>query len=541
MSSRARTDAGVRSLRRFAVPLLLAAAGIVCSLQIHWHTFIDESDNLYLGYRMSRGDVLYVDMFSHHFPFPYWWVALATSVFGKSIVAVRLSFVAFELLAFGAAAWVGAAPIAVGLAAVVWSVVGWLYYGNLLIAYSFKALALMVVAAGVLFGAESADGARGAKHLVAGVFGAVAMLTDPTAAYVVGFLVLILWARCGWRAAAAMAIPGLVGVLGMVAWLYATGSWHAFVDYALRFNRDVYAVFGRPHASGLRAAFPYDGVFWNAVTALRIFDDRWWALVPPTSLSLPGALHDRWVMTGLAYRVYVIVLALLLAGGGDRVRALGAYGFAVLALALRGQEGFHSSTFALVSLSCAAVVVTAELPALARRRSSRALGALRGMVAAALLVLAGCGASVLWNERAALAYERNFARYETLARSIDAWACDDPDVRVSQWPSDSLVNWFADRLPLSRFAWVLPWTIDLARDDLLAALRRERSIVLVDLDGSIGPYANVDYLAELLTAVTARSVQIERGVFLSRELSACRRDAPAFQLPGTSHMVGNGT
>jgi hypothetical protein len=526
------TPSGVRALPthasgprgRWPVLVLLAVAAVIGSLQIHWHTFLDESENLYFGYRMSQGDVLYVDMFSHHFPFPYWWVALTTYAFGKSIVAVRLSLVAFEVAAFAAAAWVGAVPIAVGMAAVLWSLVGWLYYGNLLIAYSFKALALMVVAAGVPFGASD-DAAHDGKHLLIGVFGAVAMLTDPTAVYIVGAMVLLLWARGGWRAAAAMALPGAVGVLGMVAWLHATGSWDAFMDYALRYNRDVYAVFGRAHASGLRAAVPYDGVFWNAVTALRVLDDRWWAVVPATPLSWPGALHDRWVLTGLAYRVYVIVLTLLLVLGGDRRRALGLYGFAVLALALRGQEGFHASTFALASLLSAGVVVTAELSALAQWRGSGTVRAVRGVVATGLVVLAACGASVLWRERAALAYEANFGRYEDLGRTIEARTCRDPGVRVSHWPSDLLVNWFADRLPLSKFTYVLPWTIDLGRDDLLAALRRERAVVTVDLDGTVGPYANADYLGELLTAMEDRFAQVERGVFLSRDLLACQRGA----------------
>ena len=64
---------------------------------------MDEADNLVVGLLLTRGYVLYRDVFSHHFPFPYYWVAAIVSLFGKSIFAVRLSVWLFQIVSFGIA------------------------------------------------------------------------------------------------------------------------------------------------------------------------------------------------------------------------------------------------------------------------------------------------------------------------------------------------------------------------------------------------------------------------------------------------------
>jgi hypothetical protein len=37
--------------------------------------FVDESDNIYGGHLINHGYLIYQDFFSHHAPFPYYWVA----------------------------------------------------------------------------------------------------------------------------------------------------------------------------------------------------------------------------------------------------------------------------------------------------------------------------------------------------------------------------------------------------------------------------------------------------------------------------------
>jgi hypothetical protein len=522
MEAGSQRGTGISSHMRVAIGLV-ALATLISSLQIYWHTFLDESENLYFGYRMSQGAVLYRDMFSHHFPFPYWWVAATTALAGKSIAAVRAAGVCFQMAAFATALWVSGAPVAVGVTAVVWSLVGYLYFGNLLILYTFKSLASMVMVAGAIMAPPPSARTVLLKLVLVGIFGAIAVLTDPTAVYFVAVTAGIAGWRFGWRAAVAVMAPGVVGTFATLAWLHAQGNWSAFVEHAFRFNRDVYAVFGRADGSSLRSMFPYDGISRQASTGLRIFDARWWHVEPETPLSLPGSLHDRWVLTGAAYRVSVITLAVRVARRRDHAGAIGLYGFAVLALALRGEEGFHSSTFALIALLSASVLATSEWPRVA---ASGVAGArlVRVAAAVALAMLAACGAVTLWSQRDELGYAANFGRYEALAAKLDALSCHDPSVRISYWPSDLLVNWFTDRLPISKYAYVLPWTLDVGRSDIEESLRHGQHILLVDLDGTIGPSRNAEYLHDLLATAEERLVSPERGIFVSPELLACGAD-----------------
>ena len=81
---------------------LLAVAGTLGATQVYWKNFVDEADNLAGGLLIARGHALYRDVFSHHLPFPYYWVAAVIWLCGKSILAVRLSVLVFETTIFAA-------------------------------------------------------------------------------------------------------------------------------------------------------------------------------------------------------------------------------------------------------------------------------------------------------------------------------------------------------------------------------------------------------------------------------------------------------
>ncbi len=57
-------------------PLTLVASYILLFQNRFWLRFVDESDNLTVGWLISKGYVLYRDTFSHHMPFPYYYAGL---------------------------------------------------------------------------------------------------------------------------------------------------------------------------------------------------------------------------------------------------------------------------------------------------------------------------------------------------------------------------------------------------------------------------------------------------------------------------------
>jgi hypothetical protein len=55
------------------------------TLNITLYNHTDEGDVLSVGWLISEGYILYKDIFSHHFPLPYYFVAFIIKIFGSSM------------------------------------------------------------------------------------------------------------------------------------------------------------------------------------------------------------------------------------------------------------------------------------------------------------------------------------------------------------------------------------------------------------------------------------------------------------------------
>ena len=66
---------------------LLALSALIAISQIFYvyYNIGDEGDTFAVGWLIANGRCLYKDVFSHHFPFSYLWVAAIVKVFGASI------------------------------------------------------------------------------------------------------------------------------------------------------------------------------------------------------------------------------------------------------------------------------------------------------------------------------------------------------------------------------------------------------------------------------------------------------------------------
>ncbi len=95
-------------LLSFCIGMMLLRVGI----------FNDEADNLVAGRLILQGQQLYTNIFSHHFPFAYYWTAFSILIFGQSISLLRLSILIFQTAAFITAMLVTEVYISVGLVAV---------------------------------------------------------------------------------------------------------------------------------------------------------------------------------------------------------------------------------------------------------------------------------------------------------------------------------------------------------------------------------------------------------------------------------------
>lgn len=100
---------------------------------LYWGQFGDEADNLVVGSLLQRDYVLYRDLFSHHFPFPYYWMAAVVSFFGKSILSARLSLLIFQAVSLALAMRLTGEYVLIGIHALIWSIVKPFYLGNMLL------------------------------------------------------------------------------------------------------------------------------------------------------------------------------------------------------------------------------------------------------------------------------------------------------------------------------------------------------------------------------------------------------------------------
>jgi hypothetical protein len=85
--------------------------------------FVDEGDTLSVGWMLSQGSILYRDVFSHHFPFPYYWVAGIVRIFGNSFEAVRISVMLLQIGLFAVCMLLTRFYLVIGLTSLVWNLI----------------------------------------------------------------------------------------------------------------------------------------------------------------------------------------------------------------------------------------------------------------------------------------------------------------------------------------------------------------------------------------------------------------------------------
>jgi hypothetical protein len=502
--------------RRRLGALLLVVACVIGCIHLYGRDSIDEGDNLAAGMLMARGWVLYRDIFSHHFPFAYYWSALVAALCGPSLLAWRLSQLLFQVAAFGTAMWLTPFPIAIGIAAVVWRALSPANLTNMVLYHNFTAMALLLV--GTLTVAIAGGYVRpDRRHRAALSAGAIiAILSDPLAAYPVLLSLAVLALTAGARFSLRIGVAVAAAMALTAGYLWGSGALGAFTHDVLRFNAEVYAKYTRVDP------FPLWRTAQVAATGLDVFDARWRNL----SLALPRLIEpDRWIFTGFLFRLAVIGASAMLAQRRRVTAAIYLYLFAALLLAGIGDERFRANAFVLVGLFAAGGLVSGEWrrDAAAPRAVTRgALAVARLAVAAMLLWVVASFLRVSLTHVDHLSYAHNFADYEQRAGAITRLRCERDDVALAYYPSDPLMHVFTGMPPVSRYLFMLPWVAEVGQADVLASLPTTDAVVSIDLSGGVWGHRTRDYLAPMVQFLDTRYVKVADGLWVSPRLAhAC--------------------
>jgi hypothetical protein len=505
-------EAGSESLRAggadrqaTALGASLVAASFLLGLPfVYWATFVDEGDSFAVAALILRGRALYRDVFSHHFPLVYEWLAWAGRIAGPSVGAYRVSVLAFQTLGFTVALVFSRHRVAVGIAAVLWRLLAPFYSGNMAVYPAFSAALLFPLTVLGLDWAEKRGRGKWEGALLGGIAG-LAVWNDPLTLAVSALLflaVLVRSPRAGLYAVLAFACVAGSGAL----WLLGTGIWDDFWRNAVRFNADVYARYRYVATS------PWEKILSVAASGLDVTRPRWW-----NAQWAPLQFPDRAWFAGAFFRVAVLAAACALLLERRFFAAVWLYAVAVLELALLGEERFRAAPFLVFALFLAARHATGGF--LAPRGITRA--AWRALSVVLLVWLAVASAVQAFSLRERLDYETNFGRYHTLAASLRPLACL-PGTRLGWYPSDPYVYFFTGIDPLGGYPFLFPWVAEVAMDDVVEDATRGRAILWLDLRGSIWGYENRDFLADLYRFARERYRELRPGFFVSADLAeAC--------------------
>ncbi|GEM_PF-1508113 len=509
--------------------LLLVAFGIGV-ITLFWGTFGDESDNLVMGLLLSRGSVLYRDIFSHHFPFAYYWASAVAGLFGPSIAVARLSVLLFQI---GALAWAMVLTrysVLIGLLGVLWSIVGLFFYSNFVLYTGFSgvSLAVILIIMVSILGKRITPGRK--ELLTLGVFATIAVLSDPLAIYPIGCALLFL-ALSPARLKGTLVVGGVIAIaLGAYGlYLLASGSAEAFYLDTIRFNAEVYAKYA--YTQPLRitdllklasSALDLGGIAWRTDPSMPLYRSE-----PMAS----------WLFAGFLFRVTMLLASAILLLRRRFVLAGYLYLYAVALLAIN-QFTFRLLPFALSASFVAIWLVVGNLDAGAVPQSVTGkagrfqtilswLGR-TGLPWAARVVIGYGFAWLLWRSadtlrlnQPQLSYEGSFAHDTAVADYIRRdLACGQPDVSLAYYPGDPIFNYLTGLPPVSKYLYVFPWVAEVALPEVIQVLQSGKTVVYVDWQFPLwNLYWADNYLAPLKTYLDANYQKVEEGFYISPELA----------------------
>jgi hypothetical protein len=514
--------------------VLLLISAVLASFQVYYiyYNSGEEGDTIAVGWLSSKGWVLYKDVFSHHFPFPYFYVALIVKLFGTTILPIRLSLIFLRTLVFGISMKFSRYRLALGITALGWSLVGHLYLGNALIYYSFSGIFVVgCLAIGISFINDEREVTRTGLFML-GLFGGLAIMSDPlmlfpTSAIII-FVMLSLvskrsrakkWSHIGSESLAVVAGYGLFFGSYLI-YALLTKSLTDFIQNGILFNIVIYSKYTPPFTLGnwLR----------TLASGLDIGNPLWFANVSPFYQWDSFTSLDYWVFSGFFYHAVILLAASMCLWKRKFLAGVTLYVTASLTM-IRSVTLFYAAPFVLVAFFVCAWLISGEAfsssPSLSRPSQRIGLGAQKTLWLVVVLAFAWLnirGAGFLLADINRLNYDYYFGRqahettiYRTLARHCAG-------ARLLVYPLDPIIYFFAQIPPASKYIYMTPWTAEIGQAEVVKALSDQPTMLFIDRNAEIWGYPIEDYMPDVLRYVDLNFTPAKNGVNVSPLLETCR-------------------
>ncbi|MEW5939866.1 MAG: hypothetical protein AB1750_09415 [Chloroflexota bacterium] len=492
---------------------LLAMSLLLGLLTLYWGEFVDEADNLVVGSLLLQGRVLYRDVFSHHFPFAYYWMAGVVALAGKSIFAARFSVLLFQVASFALLMRLTQKHLLLGLTALMWSIARPFYLGHMVLYPSFGGVALLAVFLVSFFILEGTLLPTWQHWLTIGAYSLIAFLSNPLSAYAIGITLIFLFVRKpAWGLKAGSVIgAGLALSFGA---LVVSDSLQAFWQDVVVFNSQVYNKYTDAHPFRVFDLFTY------GLTGLGLPYGHWFDFNPFKPIQdIIYAQIDAWFFTGFLYRLGVMFAALLLLLQRKFSAGIYLYAFATAVVAI-AKVTFHAQPFTLVALTTLSALAINEFPLPISKPVPAALvRAARVLMILMTLWLGIRLSQQIILERQNLAYDKNFAAYEKQAANLQKLSCSNPDVRLAFYPAGVYQYWFSGLQPASKYIFMWPWVAEVGQDEMIRELQGQEFVIVVVRENLVWEsYNSLDYLRPLIDYLEANYRKVSKEIYVSPAL-----------------------
>lgn len=518
---------------------LLALSALIAISQVFYvyYNIGDEGDTFTVGWLIANGGSLYKDIFSHHFPLAYLWVAAVLKLFGASIFAVRFSLILFRISVLAFAMRVSRYYLPLGLASLAWSLVGHLYLGNSMLYQSISGfLAVSAFAIGLAIITAMIRPQR-SNLFVAGLLSGLSIMTDPLMILPAGILIATIavsassklplrkWLQTGFSRFAIAVLGVFLSISIILVYLFINGSLNDFYQSAILFNATVYSKYA--------PQIELNDILQPLRSFLDLFNVQWRYYLSPFYEWATFEFLDRWIFAGFFFRFSVVLGSVILLVERKFLGALLMYFYGAMLL-VRSATFFHASPFVFFSFFCASFLISSGVGSVETRANRRQTYTTREIIQKGFTIVRGIsqiiiflaflwlqirGAKYLLDHKSELTFSRNFAVLQGNAGFLRKTTCSLEEARVLVYPLDPMQYFLAEIPPASKYHFMTPWVAEVGLDQVISDLDKGRpQLIFIDRDASIWGYPVEQYLGDLINFLDEQYVPLEPGYYASPDL-----------------------
>lgn len=487
---------------------------------IFWGRFCDEGDSLALGKWINHGLLPYRDLFSHHFPFVYYWLSLTFRSFGESIFSARMSVLCFEAVTMLLLAISTRQYLATGLFYFTWSLLAPYYLGNLVLYQRFSAITAVFIFGNTLRLITKPTEVTYPNAILIGLYAGVAILSYPIMAWFCIFSIVIIGFFSRRRVKTIASILVCFGMIGLTAlFLILTDSWSSFIDQAIRFNTDIYSKYTRCNINIFEDVIPV------ALRLLNLFDPLWFNGSMQITWTKDQQI-DQSIMTGFVYRLALILLSAGCIIRRRYVSGLYIYGSGALLMNIQ-KSHMRLMPFIFIAFYCLSLLATGWLQSL--RRSNQTSGyavritLMRGLQIAALTAMINLQSQFsknTYSDCSRLKYEVTFRDIERFASEINLVVQQDRSIPVAFYPGLMEMHFFLKNPPVGKYIYLWPWVAEIGLEDTISALKAQEAVLVINVKAKTWGRPCRVYLKRLIVFAQKHCWNFKGDIYLSPKLAA---------------------